>query len=158
MPLFAFTTILAWSYYGEKSIDFLFRNAGKKGRKIATTVFKVVYVLMVIVFILLNELQKSNPELPNDLIWGIDDAFNGLMAFPNLIGIIFLGGLVAKITKNYFDRKKGKKVEPMLSAYPEQNEEFEEYIKMQEAIDRAEALIEDDVQGLNSKPINTDEE
>ncbi len=154
MPLFAFTTILAWAYYGEKSIDFLFRKTGDKGRKIATTVFKVLYVLMVIVFVLLNELQKSNANLPNDIIWGISDAFNGLMALPNLIGLIFLGGLVAKITKNYFDRKKGKKVDPMLSAYPEQNEEFEEDIKMEEAIDRAEALVEDDVQGLNSEPID----
>ena len=124
MPLFAFTTILAWSYYGEKSIDYLFVKAGAKGRKIATTVFKVLYVLMVIVFVVLNELQKSNPELPNDIIWGISDAFNGLMALPNLIGLLFMGGLVAKITKNYFDRKKGKDVVAMLSAYPEQNEQF----------------------------------
>jgi len=139
MPLFAFTTILAWAYYGEKSIDFLFRKTGDKGRKIATTVFKVLYILMVIVFILLNELQKSNPDLPNNIIWGISDAANGLMALPNLIGLIFLGGLVAKITKNYFDRKKGKAVEPMLSAYPEQNEQFKADIAEQEKAEKGEA-------------------
>ena len=50
------------------------------------------------------------------------------MALPNLIALVFLSGQVARITKNYFDRKKGKNVEPMLSAYPEQNEEFKEYI------------------------------
>ena len=39
-----------------------------------------------------------------------------------------LSGLVAKITKNYFDRKKGKRLEPMLSAYPDMNEEFKQDI------------------------------
>ena len=39
LPLFAFTTILAWSYYGEKAMDFCFRNASEKTRKIATKVF-----------------------------------------------------------------------------------------------------------------------
>ena len=124
MPLFAFTTILAWSYYGERCVHYLFTKTGPKGQKIATTVFKVLYVFLVIVFVVLNELQKSIPELPNALIWGISDTFNGLMALPNLIGLIIMGGLVAKITKNYFDRKKGLPIEPMLSAYPEQNAEF----------------------------------
>ena len=115
LPLFAFTTILAWSYYGEKSVDFLFRKTGEKGRKIATTVFKVAYVLLVIVASVMN----------GDLAWAISDTFNGLMALPNLIGLVFMSGLVWKITKNYFDRKSGKDVKPMLSAYPQQQEEFE---------------------------------
>ena len=71
--------------------------------------------------------------IQGDLIWAIDDIFNGLMAVPNLICLVALNGLVAKITKNYFDRKKGKKVEPMLSAYPEMNEEFKKDIELQEA-------------------------
>ncbi len=50
------------------------------------------------------------------------------MALPNLICLVALSGLVAKITKNYFDRRKGIKVEPMLSAYPEMNEEFKQDI------------------------------
>ena len=114
IPLFAFTTILAWSYYGEKSIDFLFRKTGEKGRKIARYAFKVVYVLLVIVA----------ATLKSDLAWAISDTFNGLMALPNLVGVVILSGLVWRITKNYFDRKKGKNVVPMLSAYPEQNAEF----------------------------------
>ena len=114
IPLFAFTTILAWSYYGEKCVDFLFRKTGDKGRKIATSVFKVLYVLLVIVASIMD----------GELAWAISDTFNGLMALPNLIGLVILSGLVVKITKNYFDRKKGKDVAPMLSAYPEQNEEF----------------------------------
>ena len=114
IPLFAFTTILAWSYYGEKCVDFLFRKTGDKGRKIATTVFKVLYVLLVIVASIMD----------GELAWAISDTFNGLMALPNLIGLVIMSGLVVKITKNYFDRKKGKDVAPMLSAYPEQNAQF----------------------------------
>ncbi|MBQ8291251.1 MAG: sodium:alanine symporter family protein [Clostridia bacterium] len=114
IPLFAFTTILAWSYYGEKCVDYLFLKTGDKGRKAATTVFKVAYVLLVIVSALIE----------GELAWAISDTCNGLMALPNLIGLIIMSGLVAQITKNYFDRKKGKDVAPMLSAYPEQNEQF----------------------------------
>lgn len=114
LPLFAFTTILAWSYYGEKSVDYLFRKTGDKGRKISTTVFKVAYVLLVIV----------SAVIDGELAWAISDTCNGLMALPNLVGVVLMSGLVVKLTKNYFDRKSGKNVAPMLSAYPEQNEEF----------------------------------
>ena len=114
LPLFAFTTILAWSYYGEKSVDFLFRKKGDKVRKIATTVFKVLYVLLVIVSALID----------GELAWAISDTCNGLMALPNLIGVVLLSGLLIKITKNYFERKKDSTIAPMLSAYEEQNEEF----------------------------------
>ena len=119
IPLFAFTTILAWSYYGEKCVQFLFRKTGDKGQKIATIVFKVAYVLLVIVAAIMD----------NTLAWEISDTFNGLMALPNLVGLVIMSGLVAKITKNYFDRKKGLNVAPMLSAYPEQNEAFEADLK-----------------------------
>ena len=129
IPLFAFTTILAWSYYGEKCVQFLFRKTGAKGQKIASIVFKVAYVLLVIVAAIMD----------NTLAWEISDTFNGLMALPNLIGLVFMGGLVVKINKNYFDRKKGLNVEPMLSAYPVQNEEFQAELKIEngEAVEEA---------------------
>ena len=111
---FAFTTILAWSYYGEKSTEFIFRRTGERGQKIAATCFKVIYVLLIVVFSIID----------GELVWAISDTANGLMALPNLICLICLSGLVAKITKNYFDRKAGKSVTPMLSAYPERNEEL----------------------------------
>lgn len=114
LPLFAFTTILAWSYYGEKSVDYLFRKTGEKGRRIATTAFKVAYVLLVI----------ASAIIDGELAWAISDTFNGLMALPNLIGLVLMSGLLVKITKNYFDRKKGLDVKPMLSAYDDLNEEF----------------------------------
>ncbi len=118
LPLFAFTTIIAWSYYGEKAIEFCFGKTSDRTRGIITTVFKFVYVLLIAV----------SATIQSDLIWAIDDTFNGLMAVPNLICLVALSGLVAKITKNYFDRKRGKNVEPMLSAYPDMNEEFKQDI------------------------------
>jgi AGCS family alanine or glycine:cation symporter len=61
------------------------------------------------------------------------------MALPNLIGVALLSGLLVRITKNYFDRKKGLDVKPMLSAYEDLNEAFiadlseEEFSSMPEA-------------------------
>ena len=114
LPMFAFTSIIAWSYYGEKAVEFFFGFMKEENRKYPVTIFKVIYVLLIAVAALIH----------SQLIWEIDDTFNGLMALPNLICLVALSGLVAKITKNYYDRKKGKDVEPMLSAYPEMNEEF----------------------------------
>jgi AGCS family alanine or glycine:cation symporter len=114
LPLFAFTTILAWAYYGEKAVEYLFRKTGEKGRKIATVVFKLLYISLIVLSALID----------GELAWAIADTFNGLMALPNLVGVILLSGLVVKITKNYFDRKKGIAVKPMLSAYENLEEEF----------------------------------
>ena len=110
LPLFAFTTIMAWSYYGEKAVGFLFGKYAKVG----TTAFKCLYVALLVVGALAS----------SDLVWELDDMFNAAMAIPNLIAVIGMSGLVAKISQNYFDRKKGVKVEPMLSAYPERNAEL----------------------------------
>ena len=108
LPLFAFTTVLAWSYYGEKAAEYLF------GSKKGGLAFKIVYVLLLIV----------GAVTSSAFVWTLDDMFNAMMAVPNLIGVIGLSGVVVKVSKNYFDRKAGKDVEPMLSAYPELNEEF----------------------------------
>lgn len=106
--LFAFTTVLGWSHYGSKAVEYL---GGQK----AVKVYKVVFVLMII----------SGALLTSSLAWDISDTFNGLMMIPNLIGVICLSGLVMKITKNYVDRKlKGKDVEPMLSVFPDIQEEM----------------------------------
>ena len=61
------------------------------------------------------------------LAWDLSDTFNGLMAMPNLIGVLCLSPLVMKITKNYVDRAIRKKdVEPMLSVFPDINDEHAE--------------------------------
>ncbi len=105
--LFAFSTVLGWSYYGTKAWEFLF------GTK-STIVYKIVFVLFIVV----------GATMSLDLAWDISDTFNGLMSIPNLIGVLSLSPLVVKITKNYIARNlKGKKVEPMLSVFPEVQEE-----------------------------------
>ena len=118
LPLFAFTTIIAWSYYGEKAVEFCFGKISDSKRRHIITGFKVVYVVLI----------AASAGIHSELIWAIDDTFNGLMAVPNLICLVALNGLVARITKNYLDRKKGKNIEPMLSAYPDMNEEFKQDI------------------------------
>lgn len=113
LPLFAFTTILAWSYYGEKAIGFI---VGEKKAKIFGVIFKVVYVVLLAV----------GAVVSSEIVWQLDDMFNALMALPNLVALICLSGLIKKITQNYYDRKKGKNVEPMLSAYGNQEKGGEE--------------------------------
>lgn len=95
--LFATSTILGWAYYGEKSVEYIFRNS-----RAAVWVFRVLYVAVVFIGTL-----GGSKWL--DLIWGISDTMNGLMAIPNLIGVIGLSGTVVKITKEYFGRVKQKK-------------------------------------------------
>ncbi len=147
LPLFAFTTIVAWSYYGEKSIEFLFRKAGDKGKHIARTVFKVAYVLLVIVASLIS----------GKLVWAISDTFNGLMALPNLIGLVIMSTLVAKLTKNYLDRKKGKDVVPMLSAYPEQNAQFIKDLKLGFVEEVVKAPMESPIEEVVEEPVVEDD-
>ena len=99
MFLFAFTTVLGWSHYGSKAWEYLF---GSK----TTYIFKIIHLIT----ILLGAVMTSS------LAWDISDTFNGLMMFPNLIGVVTLAPLVMKITKNYIARKiKNQNVEPILS-------------------------------------------
>ena len=80
-------------------------------------VYKVIFVLIVL----------AGSTLDASLAIDLSDTFNGLMAIPNLIGVVCLSGLVLKITKNYTDRKfKNADIRPMYSA-------FEEIQKAQEA-------------------------
>ena len=63
------------------------------------------------------------------LAWDLSDTFNGMMAIPNLIGVITLSGTVMEITKNYVDRKlRGKDIKPMLSAIDDIQELHEKEI------------------------------
>ena len=108
--LFAFSTVLGWSHYGTKAFEFLF------GTK-ATMGYKVVFVVFVVV----------GATMKLDLAWDLSDTFNGLMAIPNLIGVLSLSGLVLKITRNYVDRKlKKEDVAPMYSVFPEYQQEAED--------------------------------
>ena len=107
--LFAFSTVLGWSHYGSKACEYLF------GTK-STIVYKIAFVLMIFIGCTMNL----------GLTWDLSDTFNGLMAIPNLIGVIALSPVVMKITKNYVARIiKKEDVKPMLSVFPEIQEEQE---------------------------------
>lgn len=86
LSLFAFTTILGWSYYGERCFEFLFGVKGING-------YRMLFVLMV----LLGAFLKL------ELVWIIADIVNGLMAIPNLIALIALSPIVVSETKLYFN-------------------------------------------------------
>ena len=99
ITLFAFTTVMGWSFYGAKVTEYLF----------GVTVGKI-YRFIFIGLIVFGAVMESN------LAWDISDTFNGLMMIPNLIGLIVLTPLIIKLTRNYINRKiKGKDIEPMLS-------------------------------------------
>lgn len=105
ISLFAFTTVLGWSFYGTKSCEYLF------GTK-ATICYKVIFVICIV----------FGATMSFDLAWAIADTLNALMAIPNLIGVLCLSGTVFAITKNYTARKITKtnaNLKPMLSFDPE---------------------------------------
>ena len=89
LVLFAFTTILGWSYYGERCFEFLF---GTKHIKL----YRVIFVIMV----------ALGGFLKLELIWIIADIVNGLMALPNLIALLALSPVIIRETKNYLSRMK----------------------------------------------------
>ena len=103
---FAFTTILGWSHYGSKAVEYL---SGKHA-PVVTKIYKVIFVLVII----------CGAVMTSSIAWDISDTFNGLMMIPNLIGVLAMSPLVMKLTSNYVDRKiKGRKdVAPMLSYDP----------------------------------------
>ncbi len=108
--LFAFSTVLGWSHYGTKAFEYLFGTS-------ATIIYRVIFI----VFIAVGAVMQL------DLAWSLSDTFNGLMAIPNLIGVLSLSPIVYKITANYVARKikHDSSVKPMLSAFPEIQKEEE---------------------------------
>ncbi len=111
LPLFAFSTILAWALYGSKASQYIFKNH-QKSAKLA---FSIIYLVMIVAVALLTFFYGDN--LGADFVWLISDMTNALMAIPNLISLTLLSGLLIKITKNYFQRKKGTELYPLISAY-----------------------------------------
>ncbi len=88
LMFFAYSTILGWSLYGTRCVEYLF------GLK-ATKVYQVIFIAMIVV--------GATTSL--DVAWDLADTFNGLMAIPNFIALFALSGVVAKLTKTYFSNK-----------------------------------------------------
>ena len=85
LMLFAFSTVLGWSLYGTRCVQYLF---GHKG----IHVFQVVFIVVVVV----------GCVSPLEFVWDVADTFNGLMAIPNFVGLFALSGVVAAETRKYF--------------------------------------------------------
>ena len=89
LALFAFSTIIAWSYYGDRSVKFML---GEK----AVMPYRVIYTLLIVV----------GAVVPLQLVWNIADITNILMAIPNLIALVLLSALVKKMKQEYFEKHK----------------------------------------------------
>ena len=85
LVLFAFTTMLGWSYYGERCAEFLF------GPKVITP-YRVLWVMGIYI----------GTQMEGGIVWKLADILNGMMAFPNLIAVLFLSPVVFKLTREYF--------------------------------------------------------
>lgn len=86
---FAFSTLITWSYYGNRAVDYLF---GKK----AVLPYQVFYLLFIVL----------GSAVTLDIIINFSDVMNGLMALPNLIALIALSPVVYRLTQDYFKRMK----------------------------------------------------
>ena len=87
MLFFALSTILGWSYYGERCWGYLSHE-----NKAVVTIYKIAFVL----FCIVGSVGSGT------LMWDIADTLNGLMAIPNLVGLLLLSPVVFKLTKEYF--------------------------------------------------------
>ncbi|MBE6881032.1 MAG: alanine:cation symporter family protein [Ruminococcaceae bacterium] len=91
LAFFAFTTILGWNYYSERCLEYL---CGKK--ELVLKIYKFLYIAAVFIA----------PYLTAAAVWNLADICNGLMAFPNLLALFLLSGVVAKETKDFIAREK----------------------------------------------------
>jgi AGCS family alanine or glycine:cation symporter len=82
---FAFSTLLGWAYYGERNMDRLFGRA-------SVTPYRLAFVAAIFV--------GAVQEL--EVVWTFADIMNGLMALPNLVGVLVLSGLIARETREFF--------------------------------------------------------
>jgi len=90
--LFGYSTLLGWCYYGEKCLEYIFG-------------VRIIYPFR-IAFIILLFIGANIQGVHLNIIWNIGDMANAFMAFPNLISLIMLSGMLGKITKEYFFKKK----------------------------------------------------
>ena len=91
LAVFAFTTILGWSYYGERCWQYLFSEN-------SLLIYRGLWVLAALTF--------ANVKV--SFVWNLSDTLNGLMAVPNLIGLLLLAPMVFKVTREYFDKAENR--------------------------------------------------
>ncbi len=86
LVFFAFTTILGWNYYGERCLEYL-----TNGNQKMVLSYRWLYILAIFI----------GPFMTIEAVWNIADIFNGLMAFPNLVALLALSGVIVSETKKY---------------------------------------------------------
>lgn len=91
---FAYSTIIGWSYYGEKCFGYLFGDH-------RSVIYKIIFVIVVMV----------GAGLELELVWGIADIFNALMAIPNLIALILLSGVIVNETNKFREVRRKERIE-----------------------------------------------
>jgi len=146
LVLFAYSTILGWSYYGEKSLEFIVET-GERTKQFVVLLLIIALILpfwivikaaddpvillgfLGLAYLFILSKVKDTLFKPNlntvltlyrgtfgayvligtvaklELVWAMADVFNGLMAFPNLVGLLGLSGIVVKVTRDYFAEK-----------------------------------------------------
>jgi AGCS family alanine or glycine:cation symporter len=143
LVFFAYSTILGWSYYGEKSVEFIVETGAGVRKFVAFLLIIImlvpvwiifqaqsdaflmfIFLLVTYVFVFVKVRDRiMNPDIGTinylyrgtfsvyvlvgtvtqlELVWSMADVFNGLMAFPNLVGVLGLSGVVVKVTRDYF--------------------------------------------------------
>ena len=90
--LFGYTTLIGWSFYGEQCLGYF---AGARIKQ----PYRLVYIGLLFTGAILQGRYL-------DIVWNVGDIANAMMAIPNLVGLLFLAGLVARITAEAFDKKK----------------------------------------------------
>jgi len=88
LSIFAFTTVIGWSYYGERCATYIF------GTRI-TQVYRVLWIIAILI----------GAEIKLNFVWLLSDTMNAMMALPNLIALVLLSPVIFKITKDYFSEK-----------------------------------------------------
>lgn len=94
LAIFAFSTMLGWAYYGEKNLAYLL------GDRVVVP-YRLVFIGVIAL--------AATVEL--DVVWLLSDIMNGLMAVPNLVGLLLLSGIVLRETRSYFERHPGRGLE-----------------------------------------------
>jgi len=87
LSFFAFSTMLGWAYYGERSVEYLIGSR-------AVVPYRLLYIVVIAVA----------AAAPLSMVWLLSDIMNALMAFPNLLGLLLLSGIVVRETRAYFGR------------------------------------------------------
>jgi len=104
--LFAYSTMVAWSYYGDRSIEYLMGSQAIRPYRWAYVFFNFMGAI-----------------LPLEFVWNFGDIALSLMTIPNLIGVVFLVGVLRKLTRDYFSRKHLTYIERIALKYKNQDED-----------------------------------